>query len=49
MLNRSLACSSVMSGGLIRVLYFFMVLCPDQEEERIERSDPFPKMELDTF
>ena len=28
---------------------FSVVVCLDKEEERIERSDPFPKMELDSF
>ena len=28
---------------------FSMVVCLDKEEERIERSDPSPKMELDSF
>ena len=28
---------------------FSVVVCLDKKEERIERSDPFPKMELDSF
>lgn len=28
---------------------FSMVVCLDKEEERVERSDPLPKMELDSF